>query len=161
MSCTFVMPNKLERRVCVKFCIKPGWSATVTFETIKIKHLEMKHIWNVKSVLEKRKRVVGGREAINDDSPCWLCFSILKTVFIMNWFELVKRLIRLSTKKFELNYENVKETFRTVPCPLNQSVNFQLINKFQSHLSTLTHRTLALVIFYIISKTPRRTTIWW
>lgn len=34
MSNVFVMLNKLKQRVCIKFCVKLGKSATETFEII-------------------------------------------------------------------------------------------------------------------------------
>ncbi|KAE9537933.1 hypothetical protein AGLY_005905 [Aphis glycines] len=57
VSAVFVMSNKLEQRVCIKFCVKLGKSATETFEMIK-KAFED----------EAMSRFIEGREDINDDS---------------------------------------------------------------------------------------------
>ncbi|CAI6344606.1 unnamed protein product [Macrosiphum euphorbiae] len=62
----FVMSNKLEQRVCIKFCVKLGKSATETFEMIK-KAFEDEAMSRSKT-FEWHKRFIEGREDINDDS---------------------------------------------------------------------------------------------
>ncbi|CAI6356122.1 unnamed protein product [Macrosiphum euphorbiae] len=62
----FVMSNKLEQSVCIKFCVKLGKSATETFEIIK-KAFEDEAMSRSKT-FEWHKRFIEGREDINDDS---------------------------------------------------------------------------------------------
>jgi hypothetical protein len=66
VSAVFVMSNKLEQRVCIKFCVKLGKSATETFEMIK-KTFEDEAMSRSK-IFEWHKRFIEGREDINDDS---------------------------------------------------------------------------------------------
>ena len=61
----FVMSNKLEQRVCIKFCVKLSKSATETFEIIK-KAFEDEVMIRSKT-FEWHKRFIEGREDINDD----------------------------------------------------------------------------------------------
>jgi hypothetical protein len=60
-----VMDGKIKERVCKKFCIKLGKSATETFEMLREVFGEYSLSWT--AVLEWHSRFKAGRMSVEDD----------------------------------------------------------------------------------------------
>jgi hypothetical protein len=60
-----VMDGKIEQRVCIKFCVKLGKSATETFEMLREAFGEHSLSWT--TVFEWHSRFKAGRVSVEDD----------------------------------------------------------------------------------------------